>query len=58
MIFVTESAQNFIYWFFVISLNISSYNLTISRIALNQINEKELRYIEIVTDFILLNIFG
>jgi|GEM_PF-2656456 hypothetical protein len=58
MIFVTESAQNFIYWFFVISLNISSYNLTNSRIALNQINEKELRYIEIVTDFILLNIFG
>ncbi len=58
MIFVTESAQNFIYWFFVISLNISSYNLTISRIALNQINEKELRYIEIVIDFILLNIFG
>ena len=58
MIFVTESAQNFIYWFFVISLNISSYNLTNSRIALNQINEKELRYIEIVIDFILLNIFG
>lgn len=58
MIFVTEPAQYFIYWFFVISLNIGSYNLTISRIALNQINEKELRYIEIVTNFILLNIFG